>query len=107
MQIGTYARDAHLRSILKAVSYRPLAAIATGTIAFVFARRLDISLGIASVEAVAKLVCYYIRERMWSFISFGQKKYHLSSLPIDRPLEERDMEEIKNKLKQLGYIRED
>lgn len=52
---------------MKAVSYRLLAAIATGTIAFVFTRRLDISLGIASVEALAKIICYYIHERFWSF----------------------------------------
>jgi len=71
MQIGTYERDVHLRSVLKAVSYGLLTAITTGTIAFVFTRRLDISLGIASVEAVAKLICYHIHERMWSFISFG------------------------------------
>ena len=53
----THSKDAHLRSIMKAVSYRLLAAIATGSIAYVFTRRLDISLGIASVEAVAKMFC--------------------------------------------------
>ena len=102
-----YNKEAHKRSIMKAVSYRLLAAVATGTIAFVFTRRLDISLGIASVEAVAKIFCYYIHERLWSFIKFGQKKHPLSSLPVDRPLEEKDMQIIKNKLKELGYINED
>ena len=99
-----YNKEAHKRSIMKAVSYRLLAAVATGTIAFVFTRRLDISLGIASVEAVAKIFCYYIHERLWSFIKFGQKKHPLSSLPVDRPLEEKDMQIIKDKLKELGYI---
>ncbi|GAI20374.1 unnamed protein product, partial [marine sediment metagenome] len=84
--------------------YRLLAAVATGTIAFVFTRRLDISLGIAAVEAVAKIICYYIHERLWSFIKFGQKKHPLSSLPVNRPLDEKDMQIIKNKLKELGYI---
>jgi uncharacterized membrane protein len=97
-------KEAHIRSIMKAVSYRLLAAVATTTIAFVFTRRLIISLGIASVEAVAKVFCYYVHERLWSFIKFGQKKHPLSSLPVNRPLEEKDMEEIKNKLKELGYI---
>ena len=103
----TQSREAHIRSIMKAVSYRLLAAVATGSIAFVFTKRLDISIGIASVEAVAKIICYYIHERFWSFIKFGQKKHPLSSLPVNRPLEERDMEEIKKKLKELGYIDED
>jgi GTP cyclohydrolase III len=62
-----YSKEAHLRSIMKAVSYHTLAAVATGSIAYVFTRRLDISLGIASM----------------------------------------DMEEIKKRLKELGYINED
>lgn len=102
-----YNKEAHIRSILKAVSYRSLAAIATGSIAYIFTRRLDISLGIASVEAMAKIFCYYIHERLWSFIGFGQKKHPLSSLPVNRPLEQKDMQEIKNKLRDLGYISED
>jgi len=102
--MNNYNKEAHIRSIMKAVSYRSLAAVATGTIAFAFTRRLDISLGIASVEAVAKIICYYIHERLWSFIKFGQKKHPLSSLPVDRPLDEKDMQEIRNKLKELGYI---
>ena len=105
--MNNYNGEAHVRSIMKAVSYRLLAAVATGTIAFVFTRRLDISLGIAAVEAVAKIICYYIHERLWSFIKFGQKKHPLSSLPVKRALEEEDMEVIKKKLKELGYIDED
>lgn len=102
-----HSKEAHLRSIIKAVSYRLLAAVATGTIVFVFTRRLDISLGIAGVEAVAKIICYYIHERLWSLIKFGQRRHPLSSLPVERPLDEKDMHEIRNKLKELGYISED
>jgi uncharacterized membrane protein len=105
--MNNYNKEAHIRSIMKAVSYRLLAAVATGTIAFAFTRRLDISLGIASVEAVAKIICYYIHERLWSFIKFGQKKHPLSSLPVDKPLKDEDMQIIKEKLKELGYISED
>lgn len=105
--MGTESKDAHTRSILKAVSYRLLAATATGSIAFVFTRRWDLSLGIAAVEAVAKIFCYYIHERLWSFIKFGKKKHPLSSLPVNKKLSEEDMEEIKKKLKELGYISED
>ena len=93
--MGTHSKDAHTRSIMKAVSYRLLAAIATGLIAYVFTRRLDISLGIASVEVVAKIICYYIHERIWSFVKFGQKEHPLSSLPVNRHLEEEDMEKKK------------
>ena len=102
-----HSKEAHLRSIMKAVSYRLLASLATSTIVFAFTRKIILSLGVGAVEAVAKVFCYYIHERMWSFIGFGQKKHPLSSLPVNRPLEEKDMEEVKKKLKDLGYISED
>lgn len=100
-------KEAHLRSIMKAVSYRLLAAIATTTIVFVFTRRIVLSLSVGAVEAVAKVICYYMHERLWSSISFGKKEHPLSSLPVNRPLDEKDMQEIKKKLKELGYIDKD
>ena len=103
----TTYKDAHTRSILKAVSYRVLAAIATTTIVFIFTRKLLLSLGVGLVESAAKILCYYIHERAWSFIGFGKKQHPLSSLPVNKPLEEKDMEEVKQKLKDLGYISED
>ena len=97
-------KEAHLRSILKAISYRVLAAIATMTIVFVFTRRIVLSIGIGLVESIVKIICYYLHERAWSFIGFGKKKHPLSSLPVNKPLNEEDMEIIRNKLKDLGYI---
>jgi len=41
------------------------------------------------------------------FISFGKKEHPLSSLPVERPLDEQDMQTIKDKLQELGYIHED
>jgi len=105
--MDTESKDAHTRSIMKAISYRLLAAIVTTTIVFVFTRKIVLSLGVGAVEAIAKILCYYIHERLWSFIKFGRKKHPLSSLPVNKPLNERDMEEIKKKLKELGYISED
>lgn len=102
-----YEREAHLRSIMKAVSYRLCAAIATTTIAFVFTRRFALSLGIGAVEAIVKIIFYYLHERVWSFIGVGHKKHPLSSLHINRPLDDKSMEIIKNKLRELGYIGKD
>jgi len=52
-------------------------------------------------------MCYYMHERLLSFISFGKKEHLLSSLPVERPLNEQDMQTIKDKLQELGYIHED
>ena len=97
-------RDGHFRSIAKAVSYRVCAAIATTTIVFIFTRKLALSIGIGMVEAVVKIIFYYLHERLWSFIGIGKKEHPLSSLPVERSLKKEDCEEVKNKLKELGYI---
>ncbi|MHC4060207.1 MAG: DUF2061 domain-containing protein [Planctomycetota bacterium] len=100
-------REAHLRSIMKAVSYRFCAAVVTTTVFFIFTRKLILSIGAGAVEALAKIVFYYVHERFWSKIRFGQPKHPLSSLQLNKPVDEKDIEIIKDKLKELGYISED
>jgi adenylylsulfate kinase len=104
--MDTY-KEGHLRSILKAISYRTCAAIATATIVFIFTRKFVLSVGVGLVEAIVKIIFYYLHERIWSFINIGKKEHPLSSLRIDQPLNEEDMKIIKNKLKDLGYISDD
>jgi adenylylsulfate kinase len=101
------SRDTHYRSVLKAVSYRLCAAVVTGCVAYFLTRRLKLSIAIASLESVAKILCFYLHERVWSFIRIGKEKHPLSSLPVNKPLSEKDMQIIRNKLKDLGYIDED
>jgi uncharacterized membrane protein len=100
-------KDAHYRSILKALSWRFLATATTILIVFAFTRKLILSAGVGAVEAVTKLILYYFHERIWVFVGIGTKKHPLSSLPVEWPLERKDMQEIKNKLKDLGYVSED
>jgi uncharacterized membrane protein len=64
--------------------------------------------GIAGVaDVILKLSLYYAHERIWGLSGFGRKEHPLSSLPLERPLEEKDMKEVENKLKELGYMSED
>ena len=100
-------RDGHHRSILKAISWRVCATITTMLIVFLLTGRIDIALGAGGIEVVAKLILYYLHERVWGHFGFGRKEHPLSSLPVDRPLDEDDIEEVKSKLKDLGYICED
>jgi uncharacterized membrane protein len=101
--VKTY-RDAHLRSILKALSWRICATLTTVFIVFAFTHQLALSVGIGSVEVVTKLILYYFHERIWGFVGIGTRKHPLSVLPVERSLDETDLETIKNKLKDLGYI---
>jgi uncharacterized membrane protein len=104
--MATY-KDAHYRSIFKALSWRMCASVATVLIFFIFTGKLVLALGAGAVEVVVKLILYYLHERIWSFFNIGRKEHPLSSLPVSRPLEEKDMWMIKNKLKNLGYISKD
>ena len=112
--MSTY-KEAHHRSIVKAISWRCIASLTTFSIVFVLTRFLDmeVSKGLKAsalagmADVVLKLILYYLHERIWGIIHFGKRKHPLSSLPVNKPLAEEDMEIIKNKLKDLGYIDED
>ncbi|RKY08326.1 MAG: hypothetical protein DRP66_04780 [Planctomycetota bacterium] len=97
-------KDAHHRSILKAVSWRFFGSITTMLIIFAFTGKVVLSVGIGIVEVFVKLLVYYLHERMWDRIGVGKKKHPLTALPVEKPLTEEHMQEIKEKLKVLGYI---
>ena len=96
--------DSHIRTIIKAVSWRVIATLSTMTIVFLFTREIILSLGVGLVEVIAKITFYYIHERTWHKISWGKNKHPLSGLPVKRELEPKDMAIVKNKLKELGYL---
>jgi adenylylsulfate kinase len=97
-------KEAHYRSIIKALSWRAFATLATILIVFAFTRKLVLSLSVGAVEVVVKLFLYYIHERIWSLVPLGKRKHPLSSLQINKELKKEDLELIKQKLEELGYI---
>jgi uncharacterized membrane protein len=96
--------EAHTRTIVKAVSWRAIATLTTMIIVFLFTRKFILTLGVGLAEVTAKIAFYYLHERIWSRISWGRSKHPLSKLAVKRELEPEDMELIKNKLKELGYM---
>jgi len=99
-------KDAHYRSIIKAISWRTFATITTILIVFAFTRKLVLSLEIGTIEVMVKLIIYYFHERLWTLTSFGKRKHPLIELPIKGHIKKEDMELIKNQLTKLGYIDE-
>ena len=100
-------KDTCCRSILKALSWRVCATITTIIIFYVLTGKLVLALGAGGIEVVVKLLLYYFHERIWGFLGVGRKEHPLSSLPVKKALNENDIEIIKNKLRDLGYISED
>ncbi len=96
--------ETHTRTIAKAISWRALATLTTMTIVFLFTKRVMLSLGVGLAEIIAKITFYYVHERVWDKVSWGKSKHPLARLAVKRELEPEDMEIIKNKLKELGYM---
>jgi len=96
--------DTHTRTVVKAISWRIIATLTTMTIVFFFTRKIVLSLGVGLVEVITKITFYYLHERTWHKIQWGKNKHPLSALPVNRELEPKDMEIIKNQLKELGYL---
>jgi uncharacterized membrane protein len=103
-KITKLSGEAHTRTIVKAISWRALATLTTMTIVFLFTRRIMLSLGVGLAEIIAKITFYYLHERIWEKVSWGKSKHPLARLAVKRELEPKDMEIIRDKLKELGYM---
>lgn len=87
-QIPLQEKDSPTRSILKSLSWRLVASGATFIISFVIFRRytektyseiFETATVITSIEMVAKLLLYYLHERLWTNIVWG-KYWHRQAL---------------------------
>ncbi len=100
-------KEAHHRTILKTISWRIIATCTTMTIVYFFTGQVALSLGVGVVEVITKMIFYYLHERAWSLSHLGRKEHPLSSLPVEKPLDKKDMQEVRKKLIELGYISEE
>ena len=64
-------RESHLRSFLKALSWRVLATTTTALIAWFITGDISIAVTIGSIEFIAKFLIYYGHERVWQLLPRG------------------------------------
>jgi len=67
------AREAHLRSFAKAVSWRLVGSTDTFILSFLVTGNATWAVTIASVEALTKIALYYLHERAWRLIRWGRQ----------------------------------
>jgi uncharacterized membrane protein len=67
-------REGHGRSFIKAVSWRTVGTIDTFIISFFVTGKLSHAGGSASIEVVTKILIYYLHERAWAVIPWGQSR---------------------------------
>ena len=63
--------ESRLRSLLKAISYRIIGTITTASIALVVTGDAAAAIAIGVVEPIAKIVIYYVHERVWQHVPLG------------------------------------
>ncbi len=97
-------REAHSRTVAKAISWRVVATLTTMTAVYIFTGEWFITIGVGIVEVVAKITFYYFHERIWHKISWGKEKHPLATIPIKKEITPEDMDKIKGQLRELGYL---
>ena len=60
--------------IVKAVSWRIVGTLDTAFVSWLITGNLKISIGIASVEVLSKIVLFVLHERLWRNIQHQQRK---------------------------------
>lgn len=69
-----HGREAHSRSLVKAISWRVLGSIDTFLLSWLFTGSPKAAGAIASTEVITKMVLYYFHERAWSSVTWGFKE---------------------------------
>ncbi|MBC8525737.1 MAG: DUF2061 domain-containing protein [Candidatus Cloacimonetes bacterium] len=64
--------EKHQRTIIKTISFRIIASLLTIMIVFAFTKNTTISISVGIIEAISKMIFYYIHERFWNKISWGK-----------------------------------
>ena len=66
--------DTHLRSILKASTYRATGTIVTSGIALLLLGQIELAVKIGILDTLLKILVYYAHERMWEKVNIGKRK---------------------------------
>jgi uncharacterized membrane protein len=67
------AREAHRRSVAKAISWRVTGSLDTFLISWLVTGKPLIAATISAIEVVTKIILYYFHERIWLKIRWGRK----------------------------------
>ena len=72
-------KESHLRSVLKAITYRIVGTLTTGLLAYAVTRDFGVSLTIGALEPLVKTAVYYLHERSWQQVPRGTVRRLLRS----------------------------
>jgi len=97
-------KERQLRSIVKTISWRVTATLTTAGLVYVFTGELALAAKVGLLEVLLKMLFYYLHERVWARVSWGRPQHPLARLPVRRELTPEDMEVIRRRLEEMGYL---
>lgn len=65
-------REARIRSIIKALTWRVIATCTTMGLVYVATRDLDLMAAVGAADVLIKLFFYYCHERVWGRVPWGR-----------------------------------
>ena len=66
--------ESHVRTIMKALSWRLVATVVTFSVAWFITGKLTLAAEISVADTLIKLGGYYFHERLWIRVKFGKLK---------------------------------
>ncbi len=121
--------ETHYRAMIKAISYRVFGSAITACIIYFFVGRIDFAVAGGLADALAKILAFYLHERLWNKIKFGKKRIEpfnlwFTGLPLSGkttiadkvfeelkkigiPVERIDSKDIRDLIPQTGFSRDD
>ena len=96
--------DTKARSLVKAITWRVVAFCVLAVVSYVITGNITETGEIALVYTLLQLVIYWVHERLWQRSHWGRVKHPLAGLPVNRPLEPGDMDDVRERLEELGYL---
>ena len=82
------SQESHLRSLLKAISWRLIATATTAAIAYFVTGEIGVAVAIGGMEFFLKLIAYYLHERGWQLVPLGTiralSRWRFGSKPTEK-----------------------
>ncbi len=95
-------RDSHPRSVVKAITWRMTGSLDTFVLSWLITGNLAFAGSIASAETVTKIALYYVHERAWGAVRWGEAQQGLVVVPASTSAVERKDSEGPHLVNGLG-----
>jgi len=76
----TYAKESHIRSVIKGISWRIIGTIDTMLLSYLITGNLQQALKIGFTEVFTKILLYWLHERVWQYFLVGKQQSRVISI---------------------------